>query len=71
MRAVFIFRPGSAGVPVGTYVSSTLTLGYLNAAGQPFTDNVDNITVHVGSAPEPATLALLGLAGLGFSRRKQ
>jgi hypothetical protein len=72
----FVFgelTPNPGPVPVGTYVSRELDLVYHNAAGQDFQDVVDNITVNVGRVPEPATVAFLGLglAGLGFSRRKQ
>ncbi len=64
-----------------TYLSHTLT-GYSNAAYFGFTGStggardehhIDNWTVSVAQAPEPTTLAILGLglAGIGFSRRKR
>jgi hypothetical protein len=51
--------------PAATSTSTTLTIGLTDLGGFPL--NVDSVSV-----PEPATLAmlLLGLAGIGFVRRK-
>jgi hypothetical protein len=58
--------------PIATSTNTVLAIGLQDDS---FFLNVDNISVRQvqQQAPEPVTLALLGLglAGLGFSRRKQ
>ena len=68
-----VFSPFMPPVPVGTYVGGPVQFFYHDAPMQFLASNVDSFTSKVVSVPEPATIALLGIAiaGLGFSRRRQ
>lgn len=67
---------GTNGVPTLSYTGGdTATLNFNNGVGQWYTGDTITITFEptTGTVPVPATLALtgLGLAALGYTRRKQ
>ncbi len=65
---------GTNGVPILSYTGGdTATLNFDNGVGQWYVGDTITITFESGSVPVPATLALtsLGLAALGYTRRKQ